>query len=88
MGGIFWKKNAKKKMQKNTKENAKILLFFGGIASIHPNDPPSIKLALNSSIYSQGAHFLQGKIPIGYTGICHVRGWAKTGRSAPAIPFS
>ena len=80
MGGFFWKKKSKKK--------AKIPFFFAGIASVHPNNPPSIKLALNSLIYSQGAHFLQGKIPIGCTGICCIRGWAKTRHSAPTIPFS
>ena len=88
MGGFFWKKKSEKKMQKNAKKNAKIPLFFAGITSVHPNDPPSIKPALNGLIYSQGARFLQEKIPIRCTGICRVRGWAKTGRSAPAIPFS
>ena len=80
MGGFFWKKKSKKK--------AKIPLFFARIASVHPNDPPSIKPALNSLIYSWGACFLQGKIPIGCTRICCIWGWAKTRRSAPAIPFS
>ena len=88
MGGFFWKKKSEKKMQKNAKKNAKIPLFFAGITSVHPNDPPSIKPALNGLIYSQGARFLQGKIPIGCTRICRVRGWVKTGHSTPAIPFS
>ena len=87
-GGIFLEKKKVKKIQKNTKKNAKIPLFFAGIASVHPNDPPSIKPALNGSIYSQGARFLQGKIPIGCTGICCVQGWAKTRHSTPTIPFS
>ena len=83
-GGFFFLKKSGKK-RKNTQ---KIPLFFGGIASGHPDDPLSIKLTQHGSIYGLGACFLWAKIPIGCTGICRDRGWAKTGRSAPAIPFS
>ena len=83
-GGFFFEKKSRKK-RKNTQ---KIPLFFGGIASRHPDDPLSIKLTQHSSIYGLGACFLWAKIPIGCTGICRDQGWAKTGRSAPTIPFS
>ena len=84
-GGVFLKKKKSGKKRKNTQ---KIPLFFGGIASGHPDDPLSIKPTQHSLIYGLGARFLRAKIPIGCTGICRDRGWAKTRRSAPTIPFS
>ena len=83
-GGFFLKKKSGKK-RKNTQ---KIPLFFGRIASRHPDDPLSIKPTQHGSIYGLGACFLWAKIPIGCTGICRNRGWVKTGHSTPTILFS
>ena len=85
---LFGYKNRGIFLEKKCKKKCKNPAFFAGITSVHPNDPPSIKPALNGLIYSQGARFLQEKIPIRCTGICRVRGWVKTRRSAPTIPFS